>query len=630
MKLNHCVQASGSVRRRVAFGASAAVLGLTSVLGTGLMSTANADDPASLTGIVLTVGSSESQRVVSWYASANTAQVVQVAPTSSLVAGEFPGTAVTFPATVVANTVNGGFNGHVTIDGLQEDTAYSYRAGVEGAWSPTYTFKTQDFEGDFDFLFFGDPQIGASGNVANDGAGWADTLNVALTANPNAELLVSGGDQVETANTEAQWTSFLAPDQLRSYPWGPTIGNHDVGGKAYEQHFWTPNTDRSAAYYQGSSATQSGGDYWYIYKDVLFIDLNSNAYANGADAAHMAYVTDVVNAHGDEAKYTVLVYHHSIYSPASHANDSDNKVRRQDFPTTFSNLGVDLVLQGHDHVYSRSYLLKNGQKANPDEQAGAAQVEQGPGGVIYVTGNSASGSKYYALTAPVAGEFGPDPLDTSSGRKRHYANSVESQENKRSYVKVEVRHDKLVVEDIRSEVSTNGAVGSTIDKVAILPYHGEGQEVSVDVPQAGPGEFGWEIDGQNSLVDLGEAAEGTGFFLASGDINPITVTDTRLTGAAWAVNGQVTDFQDGDKTFSSKYLGWQPHVFGEGAGAAAGDPVESGYSAGTGLSVSRTLGSATAGHALGSAELGADLNLKFPTTIAKGNYRSTLTITAVS
>jgi hypothetical protein len=629
MKLNRTMQTPGSVRRHVAAGASVAVMAVSAVLGSGLMTAADAADPATQTGIILSVGSNETQRVVSWYASTDAAEVVQVIPTADLVAGEFPANGFTsFPAAVTANTTTTGFNAHATIDGLEEDTPYSYRVGAEGAWSPTYAFKTQDFEGDFDFLFFGDPQIGASGNVANDAAGWLDTVNVAAAANPDAELFVSGGDQVESANTESLWDSFLAPPQLKQYPWVATIGNHDVGGKAYEQHFWTPNTDRSAEFYTGAS--NSGGDYYFIYKDVLFIDLNSNAYASGADAAHINYVTSVVNAHGAEAKYTVLVYHHSIYSPASHANDSDNAVRRQDFPTAFSNLGVDLVLQGHDHSYSRSYLLKNGQKANPAEQPGAAQVEQGPGGVIYVTGNSASGSKYYALTAPVAGEFGPDPLDTSSGRKRHYANSVESQENKRSYVKVSVHHDQLVVEDIRSELSSGGAVGSTIDKVAIKPYHGEGQEVSVDVPQAGPGEFGWAIDGDNSLVDLGQAAEGAGFFLADGDINPITVTDNRPAGAAWSVNGQVTDFLDGTKSFSSKYLGWQPHVLGEGAGAVAGGPIVSGFTTGDGLSESRTLGAAPAGHPLGSAGLGADLNLKFPTSIDKGDYRATLTITAVS
>ena len=270
-----------------------------------------------------------------------------------------------------------------------------------------------------------------------------------LAANPDAELLVSGGDQVETANTEAQWNAFLASDKLRQYPWAATIGNHDVGGKAYDQHFWTPNTDRSAPFYSGDQNTRSGGDYWYVYKDALFIHLNSNAYASGSDAAHVSYITDVINAHGAEARYTVLVYHHSIYSPASHANDGDNQQRRRDFPTAFSNLGVDLVLQGHDHSYSRSYALKNGQKSNAAEQPGAAQVTQGVGGVIYVTGNSASGSKYYDLTTPRAGsDFGPDPLDPTG--KRHYANSVENQEHVRTYVKVQVRKDALVVENLRS------------------------------------------------------------------------------------------------------------------------------------------------------------------------------------
>ncbi|MDA0170944.1 metallophosphoesterase family protein [Solirubrobacter taibaiensis] len=424
----------------VALAASAA-------LGIGSITIAGAQSSATSSSIVLGVGSSASQRVVSWYTSANTAQSVQVAPTSALVDGAFPASATTFAATVAANTVNGGFNGHAVVDGLQQDTAYSYRVGGEGAWSKPYTFKTQKFTGAFDFLFYGDPQIGSSGNVPKDGAGWDDTLDVSLAANPDAELLVSGGDQVETANTETQWNAFLNSDKLRQYPWAATIGNHDVGGKAYDQHFWTPNTDRSANFYSGSTTTQSGGDYWYVYKDALFIHLNSNAYASGKDAAHVGYVTSVVNAHGAEAKYTVLVFHHAIYSPAAHALDGDAAVRRQDFPTAFSNLGVDLVLAGHDHSYSRSYSIKNGQKANATEQPGAAQVATGPGGVIYVTGNSASGSKYYDLSKP-GGTQPPDPLDPTGNR--HAANSVENQEHVRSYVKVQVRKDALVVENIRS------------------------------------------------------------------------------------------------------------------------------------------------------------------------------------
>ena len=327
MKLSLCKQAPGSVRLHAAVGTSLAAMVAATVFSGGVSTAVAADAPSTSsstsTGIVLGVGSNESQRVVSWYTSAGTAQSVQVVPTSQLVKGQFPANdrlhksqcakgsptlpswwgrsstrcgAITFPAAVAANSVSGGFNAHQMIDGLRENVSYSYRVGAEGSWSPTYAFKTRDFNGNFDFLFFGDPQIGSSGDVAKDTAGWQDTLNVALGADPKTELLISGGDQVNTANTETQWNGFLAPDQLRQYPLAPTIGNHDASGKAYDQHFSTPNTDRSAPFYTGDPTIVSGGDYWYTYKDVLFIDLNSSAYANGADAAHLAFVTRVVKA----------------------------------------------------------------------------------------------------------------------------------------------------------------------------------------------------------------------------------------------------------------------------------------------------------------------------------------------
>jgi hypothetical protein len=659
MQSSISTQASGLVRRRVVAGTTAAFLGFVAAIGSGLATTASAADPATLSGIILGVGANESQRLVTWYSSADTAQKVQLAPAAAVVNGEFPASAATVDAIGGANiATSGGFNRHATLSSLQEHTTYSYRVGAEGNWSPTYSFKTQDFEGDYDFLFYGDPQIGSSGDVAKDQAGWQDTLDVSLAANPNAELLVSGGDQVETANTEAQWNAFLAPDKLRQYPWAATIGNHDVGGKAYEQHLFTPNTDRSAPLYaNGNPASNtSGGDYWYIYKDVLFIDLNSNSYATtqggGGDAAHLAYVTDVINQHGAEAKWTALVYHHSIYSPADHAKDGDNKVRRVDFPTTFSNLGVDLVLQGHDHSYSRSYLIKNGQKADPAEQPGAADVFAGPGGVLYVTGNSASGSKYYDITAPDSSGTsgagnGADPLHPEN----YWYNSVQNQEHVRSYIKVQVRSDKLVVENVRSgtcaapnaavergnaawcnNTSAAQPVGSVVDKVTVHPYHADGQDIQVNVPDAAPGEFGWTIDGYNGLVDLGTATEHNGdYFEATGHINPILVSDSRRSLAPWSISASVGDFRDADKTFPGAYLGWTPRVIDAGAGAQASGPVLSSYDDhGQGLSVPRGLGWADQGHPKGTARLGADLDLKIPGSVEKGGYRATLTITALS
>ena len=67
MKQDRWRQVPGPVRRRVAVGASAAVMAVTAALGSGLMTAAHADGPATPTRIVLGVGATESQRVVSWY-----------------------------------------------------------------------------------------------------------------------------------------------------------------------------------------------------------------------------------------------------------------------------------------------------------------------------------------------------------------------------------------------------------------------------------------------------------------------------------------------------------------------------------------------------------------------------------
>ena len=124
-------------RRRVSWIATAAVGASLVLSGAATAPAALADTTATLSGIILGVGADESQRNVSWYSSADTAQTVQVAPTSTLVNGEFPATATTFSASGTANTSTTGFNRHTTITGLAENTAYSYRVGSDGNWSST-------------------------------------------------------------------------------------------------------------------------------------------------------------------------------------------------------------------------------------------------------------------------------------------------------------------------------------------------------------------------------------------------------------------------------------------------------------------------------------------------------------
>lgn len=398
---------------------------------------------ATLSDVVLGVGADESRRNLSWYSSADVPQVAQFAPASSVVNGVFPPAATSVPGTGGATT-SGEYHRFATLSGLQPETAYAYRVGNAGAWSPVYTFRTRAFDGDFSFLFFGDAQIGSSGNVTGDAAGWASTLDVALAAYPDAELLISAGDQVEHAANEAEYAAFLQPDALREVAFGPTIGNHDVGSKAYEQHFNPPNLDRTAGAGTGST---SGGDYWFTYREVLFLVLNSNSLNH---TSHIAWMRDVIAAHGALADWIVLAMHHPLYSGGPHATDSDANQRRAALAPVISELGIDLVLTGHDHSYARSFLIADGAKADAAEVPEASVVNPDPGDALYVTAGSSSGSKYYSLQSP-----GFWWLSAASG------------ERVRSYVVLEVSDDAISVTTRRSQSNASGPVNSMLDQVTL-------------------------------------------------------------------------------------------------------------------------------------------------------------------
>jgi hypothetical protein len=401
---------------------------------------------ATISDLVLGVGATEADRTLAWYSDMDVPQVAQIAKASEVIDGVFPATARTIPTSKTGGTTSGEFFRDATIDGLEENTQYAYRVGSdEDGWSEAYAFRTQAFSGDFSFFFFGDPQLGASGNEVNDAAGWQDTLEVATKSYPNAELLYSSGDQVENASSESQYDLFLQSDLLREMPFVANNGNHDVGSKAYEQHFNLPNEDLTAG---AGTATASGGDYWFIYKDVLFLNINSNSRDY---SSHYAWMDKVVAEQGGNAKWKAVSFHHSLYSVGPHQDDNDVIDRRGTMPQKISELGIDLVLMGHDHNYARTYLIKNGQKADEKEVPAAVKVEAKEGEVMYVTANSSSGSKYYDTENPGA-----------------WWASVWNQEKVRNYTVLDVTDDEITVRTLRSQQNgTEKPVNSVVDEVTL-------------------------------------------------------------------------------------------------------------------------------------------------------------------
>lgn len=158
---------------------------------------------------------------------------------------------------------------------------------------------------------------------------------------------------------------------------------------------------------------------------------------------------------------------------------------------------------------------------------------------------------------------------------------------------------------------------------------GDGIDLSVTVAgQGAPGELVWSV-ASTAPIDLGVAQLAGDRLAADGELHPVTVTDTRTAAPSWAVTAQVSDFAAPDAQFGAEHLGWTPQLRESGGGAVAGPVVNTGLSGGDGLSAPAVLGSAPAGHPVGTAELGADLQLRLPVDAQAGRYTGTLTMTAI-
>ena len=347
----------------------------------------------SFTDVLLSVGANNTQMNATWYAAQEGAGHVLVAKQSQLVNGAMPENAAKFDATSTPANESGKWSNQATITGLEPGTVYAYQLvnGEEKSDVATFTTATN---GAFSFAFAGDPQIGASGNADRDTQGWDKTLGIIAdsTQFDGVDFLLSAGDQVNTATNEDQYNGYLDHDELLSLPVATIVGNHDSSSNAYDQHFNVPNESRLGV-------TNAGGDYWFVYNNTLFLALNSNSMST---AEHKAFMEQAIAEAGD-VDWKVVTFHHSVYSVASHAVDGDILQRREALVPVFEDLDIDVVLMGHDHVYVRTYMMDGltpiteSDKYTDQDGDGIPESVTNPDGILYVTANSASGSKFYTI-----------------------------------------------------------------------------------------------------------------------------------------------------------------------------------------------------------------------------------------
>ncbi|MBQ9932233.1 MAG: choice-of-anchor I family protein [Ruminiclostridium sp.] len=354
-------------------------------------------EPVIQSNISLSVGSNQTEMNFTWHVNTEETGTLLIAKNDELADGAMPENATTVSAVSTVNN-DSQYTNKAVATGLQAGTTYAYQIVNGDVKSEIRTFTTDD-GGAFSFAYVADPQIGASGNADSDTTGWEKTLNIIGTNQlfSGVSFLLSAGDQVNAASSEDEYDRYLDHDALGGLPVATVIGNHDSSSDAYNQHFNVAN--ESVEY---GASTLAGGDSWFVYNNVLFMVLNTN---DLSAAEHRDFMEEAIaaNPHVD---WKVVAFHQSIYTVASHYNN-DGTDRRETLTPIFKELDIDVVLQGHDHVYCRTYMMdgldvsanENYTYGNGQENAPTAVTD--PEGILYITANSGSGSKHYNIVTNV-------------------------------------------------------------------------------------------------------------------------------------------------------------------------------------------------------------------------------------
>lgn len=297
--------------------------------------------------------------------------------------------------------IGGKYIHEIVVTGLEACTEYSYVVG-DGFNECCGTFKTALEQGDetvFTFAYLADTQVSNADNAEALGA------TLAKVNEMNPDFVYLAGDITDRATNEAQWEWLF--NNTGAFPTGGqdmfansliavTQGNHD-------------NNEM----YQHINAPEEAGKivYSFDYGTMKFISLNLEAAKSDANARAQqeAYLREAVADAKANSQWTVVGFHKSLYTGASHIVDSDITAARKFWAPIFAELDIDMVLQGHDHVYSRGFVTEEGANANPDKDENGVIIQ--PDAPLYMVGGHAGGLKWYAKKNYTVTEGDPLTLD---------------------------------------------------------------------------------------------------------------------------------------------------------------------------------------------------------------------------
>jgi acid phosphatase type 7 len=300
----------------------------------------------------------------------------------------------------------------VHVCGLVPATTYYYQVGGgapgKEVWSATQSFTTVPRSGPVKVGVYGDARVTVST--------W-QIVNLRMKQQA-ANLDLISGDIVDIGLSEPEWAQWLGaiwtPQSeaeagvssegplltLGQQMMIPVAGNHEAEASDFYANWSIPGTGDYAETY----ASFNVGNTHFILFDDTPMSLAFSASTLSAEAkAQLSWLEgDLAAANADRTAhpFIVVVNHRCLYSTSLHAQDSDVLLVRGVLAPLFDKYHVDLVMNGHNHEYERSYPL-NANAANPESNDVVIQTDPTKG-TTYVVNAGAGADAYATDSLPAA------------------------------------------------------------------------------------------------------------------------------------------------------------------------------------------------------------------------------------
>ena len=331
------------------------------------------------------------------------------------------------PAGVGASGDHTQYYLHARLTRLRPGRTYYYGVGHEG-FDPAVprlagtigTFTTAPAHAQpFTFTAFGDQGVSYHA-LANDSLILGQNPAFHLHAGDIAYADPAGqGKASDTVFDSRTWDQFLAQTEsvAKQVPWMVSYGNHDMEAW-YSPNGYGGEEARWQLPENGPDKKNLPGVYTFVHGNTAVISLDANdisfeipanlGISGGTQTKWLEAQLKKYRA-ADHIDFVVIFFHHCAYcTSTSHASEGGV---RQEWVPLFEKYTVDLVINGHNHVYERTDVIKGNKVAKELPIGGTAYPETD--GVVYVTAGAA-GRSLYAFSADESYEGKVKDVDSVS------------------------------------------------------------------------------------------------------------------------------------------------------------------------------------------------------------------------